>query len=260
MEYVIIAENDNSLYGSQKCRIMQREKLFNKLYFLVAPDYNGYDMSQCTVTMRYLLPISKEFKTETLVLSEEKYKCYLKYILPIDTNLTKEWGDIELNLTFIMLDTDDDGNIIQRVRKTDNHVLHITKLPDWDSIIPDSALSALDQRIIAQSAQIKALEELTNVLDENKVDNLVYNDKEETLQLSANGKGVGDKVSVREMLDDGIPVVDLDSNSGSENKPNTDNNSGCNCGDCDCEDNVVEFGDVIAPEKPDDDEDNVVEF
>ena len=157
MPYTIIVCNDSSLYGSCKNRIMQREKLFNKLWILVPPCYNGYDMSQCTVTMRYLLPISKEFKTETLVLSEEKYEEYLKYVLPIDTCLTKEWGNVELNLTFTMLDVDDDGNIIQRVRKTDNHILTITQLPDWDSIVPDSALSALDQRILKQDAQIKAL-------------------------------------------------------------------------------------------------------
>ena len=259
MEYVIIAENDNSLYGSQKCRIMQREKLFNKLYFLVAPDYNGYDMSQCTVTMRYLLPISKEFKTETLVLSEEKYKCYLKYILPIDTNLTKEWGDIELNLTFIMVDVDDDGNVVQRVRKTDNHILHITKLPDWDSVVPDSALSAIDQRIIAQSAQIKALEELASVLDDNKVDNLVYNPNSETLQLSAKGTPVGNKVSVRDMLDDGTPVVDLDSDSGTSDGSDSENNNGCNCG-CDCEENVVEFDDIRKPDEPNKNCYNVVKF
>ena len=259
MEYVIIAENDNSLYGSQKCRIMQREKLFNKLYFLVAPDYNGYDMSQCTVTMRYLLPISKEFKTETLVLSEEKYKCYLKYILPIDTNLTKEWGDIELNLTFIMVDVDDDGNVVQRVRKTDNHILHITKLPDWDSVVPDSALSAIDQRIIAQSAQIKALEELASVLDDNKVDNLVYNPNSETLQLSAKGTPVGNKVSVRDMLDDGTPVVDLDSDSGTSDGSDSENNNGCNCG-CDCEENVVEFDDIHKPDEPNKNYYNVVKF
>lgn len=259
MEYVIIAENDNSLYGSQKCRIMQREKLFNKLYFLVAPDYNGYDMSQCTVTMRYLLPISKEFKTETLVLSEEKYKCYLKYILPIDTNLTKEWGDIELNLTFIMVDVDDDGNVVQRVRKTDNHILHITKLPDWDSVVPDSALSAIDQRIIAQSAQIKALEELASVLDDNKVDNLVYNPNSETLQLSAKGTPVGNKVSVRDMLDDGTPVVDLDSDSGTSDGSDSENNNGCNCG-CNCEENVVEFDDIHKPDEPNKNYYNVVKF
>jgi hypothetical protein len=190
-----------------------------------------------------------------LVLSEEKYEEYLKYVLPVDTCFTKEWGNIELNLTFTMLDVDNDGNIVQRVRKTDNHILTITRLPDWDSIVPDSALSALDQRILKQDAQIMALKDLANALDNNQVDNLVYDDKNETLQLSAKGVGVGNKVSVRDMLDDGIPVVDLDSESGDSGENNTDHNNGCNCG---CEDNVVEFEDVIAT-KPDK-EDNVVEF
>ena len=261
MPYTIIVCDDNSLYGSRKRKIMQREKLFNKLWILVPPYYNGYDMSQCTVTMRYLRPISKDFVTETLVLSEEKYEEYLKYVLPVDTCFTKEWGDLEFNLTFTMLDVDDNGNIIQRVRKTDNHILHITKLPDWDSIIPDAALSALDQRIIAQSAQIKALEDLAAVLDNNQVDNLVYNDKEETLHLSAKGKIVGGKVSVRDMLDDGIPVIDLNSNSGSDDdSDNNDNNNkdDCDCG-CNCENNVVEFGNIVVSETIEE-ENNVVNF
>ena len=259
MPYVIIVGDDNSLYGSQKTKIMQKEKLFNKLWFLVAPHYNGYDMSQCTLTMRYLLPISKEFKTETLILSGEKYEEYLKYVLPVDTNLTKEWGDIELNLTFTMLDADENGDIVQRVRKTDNHILHITQLPNWDSIIPDSCLEALDQRILKQDAQIKALRKLANALDDNKVDNLVYDDVNETLQLSAKGVSVGNKVSVRDMLDDGIPVIDL--NSSSNEGSGTEDNNGCNCEcDCDCENNVVEFGDVVLPEKPDVDDSNIVEF
>ncbi len=234
MPYTIIVCDDNGLYGSRKRRIMQREKLFNKLWFLVAPYYNGYDMSKCTVTMRYLLPVSKEFKTETLVLSEEKYEEHLKYILPVNTNLTKEWGDIELNLTFTMLDIDEDGNVVQRVRKTDNHILTITRLPDWDSIVPDSALSALDQRILKQDAQIKALESLAEILDNSKVDDLVYNEKEETLQLSAKGVGVGNKVSVRNMLDDGIPVVDLDSRLVEDSDEDSNVNE-------DDDDNVVEF-------------------
>ncbi len=233
MAYVILVENDNTLYGSQKSKIMQKEKLVNKLCFLVTPHYNGYDMSQFTVTMRYVLPISKEFVTETLVLSDEKYEEYLKYILPVDTNLSKEWGDIELNLTFTMVDTDDNGNVVQRVRKTDNYLLHITQLPDWDSLVPDSALAALDQRILKQDAQIKALNELANAFDGDVsiVDNLVYDDINSTLQLSANGVGIGDKVSVKDMLDEGSPVVDL--NSKPEDKPSEDDNT--------TESNVVEF-------------------
>lgn len=241
MPYVIIVENDGSLYGSCKKRIMQREKLFNKLWILVPPCYNGFDMSECTVTMRYLLPISREFRTETLVLSDERYEEYLKYVLPIDTDLSKEWGNIELNLTFTMLDVDNDGNIVQRVRKTDNHILTITKIPDWDSIVPDSALSAIDQRIIMQTAQIKALESLAQTLGEDKVDNLIYNSGDETLHLSANGKVVGNKVSVKEMMRDGIPVVDLDSDSGNaSDKEDNDNNCDCGC-DCNNDVNVVNF-------------------
>lgn len=265
--YTILVCDNNDLYGSNKERIMQKEKLFNKIWFLVAPHYNGYNMADCTVTMRYLLPISKEFRVEKLSLSEEKYvplskekekyEGYLKYVLPIDTELSKEFGDIELNLTFMMLDYDDNGEIIQRVRKTNNHILHITKIPNWDSIIPDPALAELDQRILKQDGQIKALEILAEKFSSNQVDNLVYNGKDETLQLSARGIGVGNKVSVKDMLDDGIPVVDLNSNSdGSDNN----HNNGCNCERCECEDNVVEFGDVVSPEAPDVDIDNTVEF
>lgn len=232
MAYTILVENDGNLYGSHKTKIMQREKLFNKLWILVPPHYNGYDMSQCTVVMRYLLPISREFMTETLILSNEKYEDYLKYELPIDTNLTKEWGDIELNLTFMMLDVDNNGNVIQRVRKTDNYYLNVTPLPNWDSVIPDSSLAELDQRIIMQTAQIKALTDLAGILNERQVDNLIYDSDKDTLQLSAKGVRVGDKVSVKDMIDDGIPVVDLDGNENSNPDDKLENDE---------DDNVVEF-------------------
>ena len=216
MAYIILVENDNSLYGSQKTRIMQKEKLFNKVCFLVPQFYKGYDMSLCTVTMRYLLPISKEFKTETLVLADEKYQECLKYVLPIDTNLTKEWGDIELNLTFTMLDVDDNGKVIQRVRKTDNHRLHITQLPDWDAVVPDSTLYALDQRILKIDAQMKALDEMNQTVADSKADNIKYNKNTNELQLLSGEKEIGDKVVLN--------VVDVPSDD-----------------DDDEDDNVVEF-------------------
>lgn len=228
MAYTILVGDDNSLYGSNKEKIMQKEKLFNKIWFLVAPCYNGYDMSQCTVTLRYVLPISKEFVTETLVLSDEKYNEYLKYVLPIDTKLSKEWGDIELNLTFTMIDVDENSNIVQRVRKIDNHTIHVTQLPDWDAFVPDSALAAIDQRIIATQAQIKRLEEM----NQEKADNIKYNENTNELQLTSNGNEIGDKVTIKTgdtSLEDGVPVVDF--NNTSTNKPVED----------DDEDNVIEF-------------------
>ncbi len=233
MAYTIIVGDDNSLYGSNKEKIIQKEKLFNKIWFLVAPCYKGYDMSQCTVTLRYVLPISKEFVTETLVLSEEKYNEYLKYVLPIDTNLSKEWGDIELNLTFTMIDVDDNGNIVHRVRKTTNHCMHITQLPDWDKFVPDSALSAIDQRIIMTQAQIKRLEEMNQAIINEKADNITYNEDTNELQLLSNGNAIGNKVTIKtgeELLEDGVPVVDFGSMSDNDN-PTEETE----------EDNVVEF-------------------
>ena len=67
------------------------------------------------------------------------------------------------------------------------------------------------------------------------------------------------EIKVREVLDEGIPVVEFENegsvpDSGDDNK---DHGDGCNCG---CEDNVVEFGGEEGTNKPAVDDDNVVEF
>lgn len=255
--YTILICDDNSLMTTNRERIMQRSKLVDNLQFLVPQYYNDLNMSDCTVQLEYILPCSKKYCTEILKLSSEMYKDHLRYLLPFDTKITSEAGEIQIQLTFVKTDLDINGNGIQRVRKTSTTTINIVSIAAWSDIIPDSALSAIDERLIKLDAQMRGLNDYMNVLDNNKVDNLVYDDNSETLQLMAGNKGVGDKVSVRNMLDDGIPVVDLDSGSDSGNDSDTENKDGCDCG---CEDNVVEFGDVVAPENPNEDEDNVVEF
>lgn len=249
MAYVILINDENELYGSHKERIMQRSNGVDSLIFMTNYLYKKtHDMTNATVMLEYILPCSKRYRSEILELSEERYKdCFLQYKLPFTTKLTSEAGKIELQVTFVYTEMDEDGNVYQRVRKTSPTTIEIIPISAWSDIIPDEVLTPLDQRLIVLSAQTKAIGEYLNVLDENKVDNLVYNDKDETLQLSANGVGVGNKVSVRDMLDDGIPVVDLNgSNSDSDNdSDNNDNNKdSCDCG-CNCEDeeesNVVNF-------------------
>lgn len=257
--YVILVNPDNTLYGSVKQRVMQRSKLVDTLKFVVDPIYNGIDMTDATVMLEYVLPVSREYKTILLALSEERYNdCYLQYKLPFDTDLTSQAGSLELQLTFAYVEMNENGVGIQRVRKTSSTTIDIVPITAWSDIVPDSALSGLDQRLIKLDSQMRAMNDYMDAIDSSKVDNLVYNKKEETLQLSANGVGVGDKVSVRDMLDDGIPVVDLDGNSGDDsNKDNTEDNDGCDCG-CGCEDNVVEFEDITTDIINKDD--NVVEF
>lgn len=256
MAYIFLLENDNELVASHREVLMQRSKLVDEIWFLVNPKYKTCenDMSVFNVLLEYILPTSKSYHSLELVRDKEGYKEYLKYVVPLDSNLSSEAGDIQLQLSFIYVGLDSDGSGIQKVRKTRPAILHITPIAAWGDIIPDESLAAIDQRIIKTQAQIKELGYYAEILSENQVDNLVYNNNSDTLQLMAGNKRIGDKVSVRDMLDDGVPVIDISSGDGDQ-----DHEDGCNCG-CDCEDDVVEFGyvDVEMPENLDDD--NVVEF
>ena len=232
--YTILVTENNELYGSNKERIMQRSKLVDNLVFIVDHIYKGIDMTDATVMLEYVLPVSKEYKTEILTLSDERYKdCYLQYKLPFDTSLTSQAGEVQIQLTFVKTDLDVNGKGIQRVRKTSTTTINIIPISAWSDIIPDSALSSIDERLIKLDAQMRGMDEYLNVLDSNQVDNLVYNENEDTLQLSANGVGVGDKVALKlgkEDLKDGVPVVDFGSMSGEDAPVEEDE-----------DDNVVEF-------------------
>ena len=253
MAYIFLLENDNEIIASHREVLMQRSKLVDEVWFLVNPKYKTCenDMSVFSVMLEYILPASKSYHSLELVKDENGYKEYLKYVVPLDSNLSSEAGDIQLQLSFIYVGLDADGNDIQKVRKTKIAKLHITPIAAWSDIIPDASLAAIDQRIIATQAQINELGYYAEILNENKADNLVYDDNTETLQLMAGRKKIGNKVSVRDMLDEGVPVVDLNSDS------DKNHNNDCNCG-CNCEDNVVEFGNEILIEP--EDENNVVEF
>lgn len=209
--YVILINDDNSLSAPVKQRIIQRSKLVDDLIFLVKPMYNGHDMTNATVLLEYLKPCSKRYRNEILVLSDDKYEDHLKYTLPVNTELTDEAGSIELQLSFIYVDIDADGNAIQRVRKTAPTIkINVIPISAWSDIIPDSALSAIDQRIIKTDAQIKALNDMNEIMSNTKADNLIYDG--EKLQLTANGNRIGNYVDISscdEDIEDGVPIVDF---------------------------------------------------
>lgn len=197
--YTILVNDDNTLTTSIRERIMQRSKLVDSLHFLVSPIYKGLDMTDFTVTMEYILPVSKEYVSEVLVKSEELYKEMLEYKLPFDTDLTKEAGEIEVKLTFSKVDLDEDGNDIQYVRKISATSITIVPIESWCDIIPDKALDAIDQRIIKTDAQIKALLEANEITRIEKADNLVLDSENKELYLTAEGNQIGDKVKLSDL-------------------------------------------------------------
>ena len=230
--YTILLNESNELTTSIRERIMQRSKLVDTLHFLVDPIYKGFDMSEFTVTMEYILPVSREYKTETLVMSPELYKNKLEYKLPFDTDLTKEAGKIEVKLTFTKVEMDSEGNVTQRVRKTGPTTITIVACSSWCEVIPDSALSALDQRLIKIDAMIAAANEMNAYLNEAKADNISYDENTNELQLLANGNTIGNKAVIKTgaaELKDGLPVVILNGSSSGDTPKEEE------------EDNVIEF-------------------
>lgn len=203
--YAILVNDDNTMTASKKERIMQRSKLFNTLYFLAPPTYKGYDMSLCTVVLEYVLPVSRKYESEILNLSDERYEEYLKYTLPFDTNLTSEAGKIEMQLTFIYSDMDENGKGIQRVRKTSTCFVEILPISAWSDIVPDGALSAIDQRIIKLDTQLKEMADLGNAIIDTKADNIKYNKETSVLQLLSGAKEIGDAVVISHDGDDQNP-------------------------------------------------------
>ena len=219
--YTILVNDNNELVTTVKERIMQRSKLVDELHFLANPTYKNIDMSNFTVTMEYILPVSREYKTETLVKSSALYKGQLEYVLPFDTCLTKEAGKIEIQLTFSQVSLDADGNAKQQVRKVGPATVTIVPLTAWSDIIPDSALSALDQRLIMIDAMVQAANEMNYQMMNNKADDISYNEDTNELQLLAGGNAIGNKVVVKANVDleDGVPVVDLNSPINEDTNP-----------------------------------------
>lgn len=232
--YVILVEQNDELYGSHKERIMEKSKCVDNLIFVVDPIYrNTYDMTSATVMLEYLRPISRKYETELLTLSNERYNGFLQYKLPFDSNLTSEHGSLELQLTFVYTDLDANGNSIQRVRKTSSTTIEILPITAWSDIIPDSALSSLDQRLIKLDSQIRAVNEMNQIVADSKADNIKYNEKTNELQLLSGDKEIGNKVTLKTgsaSLEDGVPVVDFNNTSGG-NTPEEDIE----------DDNVIEF-------------------
>lgn len=216
--YTILITDENELIVTKKERIMQRSKLVDSLHFLVDEIYKDENMSDYTVVLEYLLPTSKRYRSEILTLSDDKYNDKLEYVLPIDTELTAEAGNVEVQISFILSDIDEEGQSIQKVRKTSSCDITIVPISAWADVIPDSALTPLDQRLIKQDAQIKALDEFNQFLVKNKADNIVFTDSK--LQLTSQGARIGDAVTIpnaAQVLLNGVPVTDFSESFPSEN-------------------------------------------
>ena len=169
--YTILVNDDNTLQTSIRTKIMQGSKNIDDLHFLVKQKYNEIDISDLSVVLTYILPISKDRKTMMLEKSEELYKERLEYkiLLDDDENLiTSEQGDVKMWLTFIK-----DNNI---VRHTTPIILTIYST-EVTSVVPSEPT-------------------------QNPIVDSIHLDKDtNSLYLTANGNTVGTPISINDLSD-----------------------------------------------------------
>ncbi len=186
--YTILIKEDNSLIATHKTAIMQHSKLVDELLFLCPKMYNNEDMSTYTsVTLEYLSPATKQYRTDCLSPLSELYKEHIQYKLPVDTKITFEAGDVQLQITFIKTEMDaDTGKPFEHVRKTKVYQLKVIPIANWSQFVPDDALTAIDKRI----AELSALQNgAINIIDDTKtaLDKTYSSQKIEDLINSSTG-------------------------------------------------------------------------
>lgn len=196
--YSILLNDSNELIATKRERIMQRSKLVDSFRILFEKEYKDLDMTDFDGNIEFVLPVSKKYVSEILTIKEceeEGKENYLEAVLPFDTLMTAEAGDIEIQVTFVKVELDENGKGTQYVRKSSTCEITIVPISAWSDIIPDSALNAVDQKLLDVQAKIKELEDMAEILDKETADNLGFNDDGD-LQLKSKGKFIGDSVSV----------------------------------------------------------------
>ena len=195
--YTIVVNQNNVLEKTHIERIMRKSKLVNNLRFLVPIQYNEINMDGFTAVLEYRLPITKDYAIEILTVQSELYADeYLDYRLPVDTKLTAEPGEVEIQLTFIKAQLDASGNSTQYVRKTLPTTITITPVASWSDVVPDTVLTALDQRIIALNLTVEQLSGLADLINQNKADGISINGDQ--VQLTSNGEPIGNPITLQQ--------------------------------------------------------------
>jgi len=145
--YDIYIRNDNTVIVTGGNRIVQGSSMVDTVRVLVPKTYNETitDMSEFSCMMEYILPCSKKYLVDVLVedvppvdSEDDIYKDYVVYKYDVDSDLTSEPGDIEVQFTFAKAPVVDEYGIEiepERLRKTKKTKIIIVPIAKWSDIM-----------------------------------------------------------------------------------------------------------------------------
>lgn len=209
---------DKSLTETCKTTIYQRENLVDKIQFLFPQYYGDIALSDFKAVLKYV-DQGNVAHSEILEKDEELYKDHLRYVLPVDTDITKFAGDIKLRISFIKIDV---STKRQYVMHTGELQFHVAPLDDYYKFAIDENLESIDKLIGDLTAKIEATDKIADIYNKTKADNITYQNNK--IQLSANGEKIGDAITIQYdegTIVDGVPVTEFN-NLSKNNKDVTD--------------------------------------
>lgn len=169
--------DDKSLIITIPTTIYRGERNADLITFLVPAEYEGKNMADCAMLMRYINP-EEVGKSEPLSYKPEPYKGYLQYSTVVNPKFTSLDGDITVWLTAL---DHNDGVIL----KTGETAFTIQPSKDVADYMSDEDMDQLDRL----EAQVQALQK-------QKADNIVFHAEDSTIQLVSEGVEIGDRIAI----------------------------------------------------------------
>lgn len=183
--YVIKMNDDKSLSSTIKATIYQYERNADTLVFLIPMSYDNVNFADCTMLLRYILPDGTG-KSEELSMEPQPYKNYYRFHLKLSSTFTNTAGKIELWLSAInMYD-----NLVLRTGEAYVNIEPSKDISEYFTDNDKNQLERLGARII--------------LLEQSKADGITYDETENSLQLTANGAPIGDKIDMEYVSNDVI--------------------------------------------------------
>lgn len=176
--YVIKMTPDKALVTTVCSEIYQYESNADTLVFLVPKLYEDCDLADCVLLLRYITPDGTGTSEELEMYTKPYSDNYYQYHLNITTSITKFSGEVELWLTAINADNDS-------VLKSAPTTIKILPSKNITDHFPSENLDQLDELTMKVS-----------LLEKNKADNIIYDNDQRYLQLTAYDRPIGDKVGV----------------------------------------------------------------
>lgn len=101
--YTFLMRSDKTLAVTNKSVIYQRDKLVDKVKFYIPTTYEDINLEDFSVLLKYI-DQNNIVHVINLTKAETDKEGFMKYVIEMDTNLTKESGDIRIHLTLNKVD------------------------------------------------------------------------------------------------------------------------------------------------------------